>query len=236
MDQDRDGVEFTIETFIKSRTKSCMRDAIAEERGLSVNRGRLLQKINRIKGELSQELKINGDHISADMIYERMPGNVSKQMIRELLYLERGSLSLSEMEESGEQFGDQNMNVGEVFEKELDEDTKQLLDEATARFSKLDVYILMKEFGLLGEDIRKQEMCEFVKSALFRQLLDADLSVRSKNDPVRIAYNKTVKIKKTLASLNGKIELVDLVGSLPGYFQRRWDEIMEEITCQGGRQ
>jgi hypothetical protein len=47
----------------------------------------------------------------------------------------------------------------------MDFDTKEILDEAFKSFSGLDYHILMKEYGMLGEQIRNQEMCDFVEAS-----------------------------------------------------------------------
>ena len=67
---------------------------------------------------------------------------------------------------------------------------------------------------MLGEQIRNQEMCDFLVTSLFQKLLFEDETIRSKADPVKTAYNKKNKIKKALASLNGKVNMSDLIGAI----------------------
>lgn len=72
---------------------------------------------------------------------------------------------------------------------------------------------------MLGEQIRNQEKCDFVVTSLFQKLLIEDKTIRSKADPVKTAYNKKNKIKKALASLNGKVNMSDLIGTIETYVE-----------------
>ena len=109
--------------------------------------------------------------------------------------------------------------ITKEFDSEMDFDTKEILDEAFKSFSGLDYYILMKEYGMFGEQIRNQEMCDFVVTSLFQKLLIEDKTIRSKADPVKTAYNKKNKSKKALASLNGKVNMSDLIGTIETYVE-----------------
>jgi hypothetical protein len=51
------------------------------------------------------------------------------------------------------------------------------------------------------------------------KLLIEDKTIRSKADPVKTAYNKKNKIKKALASLNGKVNMSDLIGTIETYVE-----------------
>lgn len=75
---------------------------------------------------------------------------------------------------------------------------------------------------MFGEQIRNQEMCDFVVTSLFQKLLIEDETIRSKTDPVKTAYNKKNKIKKALASLNGKVNMSDLIGTIETYVEDKW--------------
>ena len=72
---------------------------------------------------------------------------------------------------------------------------------------------------MLGEQIRNQEMCDFLVTSLFQKLLFEDETIRPKADPVKTAYNKKNKIKKALASLNGKVNMSDLIGAIETYVE-----------------
>lgn len=152
--------------------------------------------------------------------------SVSKKLVMELLDLERGTVSIAEMDENGEQIGDGKAGIVTCFDNEMDYDTRKILDETFEQFSNLDIYILMKEFGLFGEEIRKQEMCDFVITTEFQKLLAEDMTIRSKSDPIKTAYNKKIKIKKVLASLAGKISMAELEGTLEAYVEEKWNRIV----------
>lgn len=116
-------------------------------------------------------------------------------------------------------------NYDHIFENDLSENGKTELDKASARMSDLDVYILFKEFGLLGESLRRMEMCDFVITPTFQKLFEEDKMIRSKDDPVKTAYNKKAKIVRILAELNGKVSMSDVQGCLVSYFMKRWEQI-----------
>lgn len=78
---------------------------------------------------------------------------------------------------------------------------------------------------MLGEELRRMEMCDFVITPTFTKLFAEDNMIRSKVDPVRTAYNKKNKIMKVLAELNGRINMEDVEGCLAAYFMKRWEQI-----------
>lgn len=90
--------------------------------------------------------------------------------------------------------------------------------------SGLDYYILLKEYGLLGEEIREQKMDQFVKTETFLRLMDEDNSIKSKENLVKMTYNKKLKIKKILKSINGKMDMSDLEGGLEDYLYMKKQE------------
>lgn len=218
--------EFTLECFIKSRVNGCIRDAIAEDKGLGINRSRILHNIMKAKAKIAAEKGITEDEVRVEDIHNRLKGSVSKKLVMELLELERGTVSIAEMDENGEQIGDGKSGIVTCFDNEMDFDTRKILDETFEQFSNLDIYILMKEFGLFGEEIRKQEMCDFVITTEFQKLLAEDMTIRSKSDPIKTAYNKKIKIKKVLASLAGKINMAELEGTLEAYVEEKWKSIV----------
>lgn len=84
----------------------------------------------------------------------------------------------------------------------------------------------------MGEKIRKQEMCEFVESDLYITLLHRDTTIRASNpNPIKTAYAyKKNKIKKAFASLNGKVNMVDLQNAIEPYFLNRWEAVENNFT------
>lgn len=93
----------------------------------------------------------------------------------ELLDHLNGVAYISELEEQGIQIAGKE----EKQQFELEKETKQILDEIFSNMTSLDYYILIKEYGLLGEEIRKQEMDQFVKTETFFSLMDEDNNIRS---------------------------------------------------------
>ena len=93
---------------------------------------------------------------------------------------------------------------------------------------KLDLYILVKDFGILDEEIRRMEMCDFVITPLFKKFLAEDESIRSKSDPLKTAYNKKSKVMRVLAELNGRISMDDVEGCLTLYIQKLWEQVKTE--------
>lgn len=125
------------------------------------------------------------------------------------------------MEENGEQISSLQSGLVTEFDSEMNYDTKCVLDVAFENFSGLDFYLLMKRYYLLGGEIRNQDMSEFVETPLFKKLFEEDSTIRSKVDPIKTSYNKQKKIEKALTSLNGKVDMSELVGTLEAYIKAR---------------
>jgi len=218
---------YKLESFIKAKLGDIVRHSVAEDQGIGVNRSRQRSMVFKTRSAIANEKQIDEDKVTVDEICKRIDEtnkkknarNVSRKLVMELLGLEKGFVSTSEMEENGEQLGELQSGLKTAYDYEMDSDTMEILDEAFATFSALDYYILMKEFGFYGEAIRNQEMVEFVEGDLFKKLFDLDDTIRSKTDPVKTSYNKKNKIKKALASLNGKVNMTDLVGTIEPYIE-----------------
>ena len=219
--------EYTLASFVKGRIGDVIRNSVSEDQGIGVNRSRQRNYVCRVRSAIANEKQIEEEKITVDEICERINAenkkknarNISKKLVMELLAFEKGFVSTSEMEEKGEQLGQLQSGLVTEFDSEMDFDTKEILDEAFKSLSGLDYYILMKEYGMLGEQIRNQEVCDFVVTSLFQKLLFEDETIRSKADPVKTAYNKKNKIKKALASLNGKVNMSDLIGTIETYVE-----------------
>lgn len=222
------GEIFSLECFIKSRIKGCIRASIAEEQGLTVNRSRQLYTITKIRSVIAFDNQMEEENVSVEMIYQRLEQEAEKQnkrpmtkkLLIELLDHLNGVAYISELEEQGIQIAGKE----EKQQFELEKETKQILDEIFSNMTSLDYYILIKEYGLLGEEIRKQEMDQFVKTETFFRLMDEDNSIRSEQDLVKMVYNKKSKIKKILKSINGKVDMSDLEGGLEDYLYMKKQE------------
>ena len=222
------GEMYSFECFIKSRIKGCIRASIAEEQGLTVNRSRQLYTITKIRSTIAFDNQMEEENVSVEMIYQRLEQEAEKQnkrpmtkkLLIELLDHLNGVGYISELEEQGIQIAGKE----EKQQFELEKETKQILDEIFSNMTSLDYYILIKEYGLLGEEIRKQEMDQFVKTETFFRLMDEDNSIRSEQDLVKMVYNKKSKIKKILKSINGKVDISDLEGGLEDYLYMKKQE------------
>lgn len=222
------GKQFEIKTFIKSRTQYCMRNAIAHSLGIAHDRARTLLRIRSVRETIAKEREISEDKVTAEMLYERMEESVALEEIVDLLGVEKGHLSLDVLPETSN-FSEEQYEIGlEVYGIDLDDTCKAPLDEAMSRLSDLDVYLLMKEFGLLSEKENAMEMCDFVITPTFQKLFDRDETIRSRENPLRTAYNKNAKVMRVLAELNGRLNMCDVEGCLVPYFLKRWKNVLEK--------
>lgn len=128
------------------------------------------------------------------------------------------------MYEKGEQIEFIEGIDASVFGDEIDTETKEKMDLVFSKMSKLDVLILLKAKGVLGEEMCHMEACDFVITPIFMRLFEEDTSIRSRENPVKTVYSKTQKIDKLMAEMNGKINMVDVDGCLVRYFTERLDD------------
>lgn len=220
---------YTFESFLKNKIGDIIRNSVAEDQGIGVNRSRMREYVFKVRASLASERGIDEDRVPVDDICECINSenkkkgarNISRKLVMEVLSLQKGFVSTSEMEENGEQISSLQCGLVTEFDSEMDYDTKCILDVAFENFSGLDFYLLMKRYYLLGGEIRNQEMSEFVETPLFKKLFEEDSTIRSKADPIKTSYNKQKKIEKTLASLNGKVNMSELVGTLEAYIKAR---------------
>ena len=223
MDEEDYGKTFELKTFLKSRTKDCVRDAIADTLGISQYKCRLLLQIREARTRIATEKMISETKVSVEEIRDRIGQDVKISNIVELLDIEKGIISLDEMYEKGEQVEFIEGIDASVFGDEIDTDTKEKMDLVFGKMSKLDVLILLKAKGVLGEEMCHMEACDFVITPIFKRLFDEDTSIRSRENPVKTVYSKTQKIDKLMAEMSGKINMVDVDGCLVRYFAERLD-------------
>ncbi|MCR5546093.1 MAG: hypothetical protein K6F30_06385 [Lachnospiraceae bacterium] len=139
-----------------------------------------------------------------------------------LLEREKRVLSVDGVEENGGQFGKYDEIDSSIYGYCLPDDCQKALDSVFDKMSRLEIYLLMKDCGFLGDDIMEMEMCEFVTTPEFQAFFMEDSSIRSRKDPVKTAYNKKQKLQKMLVTLDGKIIVGDLKGCLEWYL---WGKI-----------
>lgn len=220
---------YTFESFLKNKIGDIIRNSVAEDQGIGVNRSRMREYVFKVRASLASEKETDEDNVTVDEICERIntenqrkgARNISRKLVMELLAFQKGFVSTSEMEENGEQISSLQSGLVTEFDSEMDYDTKCVLDVAFENFSGLDFYLLMKRYYLLGSEIRNQDMSEFVETPLFKKLFEEDNTIRSKVDPIKTSYNKQKKIEKALSSLNGKVNMSELVGTLEAYIKSR---------------
>ena len=95
------GIQYELKTFLKSRTKDCIRDAIAHSLGISQYNCRILLRIRSARYALSKELDIVEEKVPMELIKERMGDDVEIPTIVELINIEKGNISLDAMRENG---------------------------------------------------------------------------------------------------------------------------------------
>ena len=206
------GIQYELKTFLKSRTKDCIRDAIAYSLGISQYNCRILLRIRSARYALSKELDIVEEKVPMELIKERMGDDVEIPTIVELINIEKGNISLDAMRENGtEEESYEQLDVASQGE-ELEAGCKEQLDEIFGKLSQLDILILMKKYGFLSEEICRLEACDFVITPIFQRLFQADTSIRSRENPVKTMYAKSLKVDKVLAEVNGKVNMSDVEG------------------------
>lgn len=217
------GKLFEFKTFLKSRTKECVRDAIADTLGISQYKCRLLLRIRVARTQIAMENMVSEDKVTVDEIRERLGDDTKNEKIVELLEIEKGIVSLDEVREKGEQIDFTEGIEASVLGNEIDSDTKAKMDDVFGKLSKLDVLILLKNKKILGEEMYRMEACDFVITPIFKSLFEEDTSIRSKVNPIKTVYAKTQKIEKVLSEMNGKINMADVDGCLVRYFVEKID-------------
>ena len=147
------------------------------------------------------------------------------EKIRELLVLEKGKESFDRVTEQGvENFtllnglehsqgsywlehsqGSYDIDKA-IFGEILDEDAEEALNSIFGKMSKLEILLLMKKYGLLGHHLQVMELKPFSETEIFKKYFAEDASIKSRKDPVKIAYNKNQKIEKAIEDLKKLVE------------------------------
>ena len=246
------GKRYTISTFIENKAKEAMRDMIIQERNLPVNVIRNLRLINDVVLAVAEEQELDFDEVTAEMVYEKLDGkSISYKMVIALMEVYHGTISIDEMDNPDENLQKNISNYEKENHTELDKDTKKMLDQVFGDFSKLELYILMKEFGFLGDKARKMTAKELSYQDYFVGLAKEDKDGKKNiefgnvkierpgrnknlNEEVfvesvyyvkeKFYSNKVAKIKKRLAGLKDAISMEDVVGCLEDYCIRLWKE------------
>ncbi len=244
--------QYTISTFIDHKAREAMRDMMIAERDLPVNAIRNLRIINDTVLAIAEEEEISLDAVSPLMVYEKLSDrSISYKMVIALMDVYHGVVSIDEMEDNDDRLQDNTMNFEGTVIDEMDQKTRKVLDSVFGDFSKLELYIMMKEFGFLGDEVRSMTAKEISYKDYFvtmaREDKDGDKNIEfgdvhikrpGRNSMVeevlvesvfyvkeKFYNNKVAKIKKKLASLASKVAMNDIAGSLESYCINMWDSI-----------
>lgn len=210
--------QYEIKTFIKSRCKCCIREAVADRLCISQADARKLLKIRQVQEQIARDKEISSDDVDICDIYIILGGSISKQDIIELLHITKGNLSMETMRARGKQIACSVDIETNIFHKGITEEANRVLDAVFSKCSGLDIYVLMHEMGYLNNKTNNMKISEFVKTKTFMELFDEDTTIRSRNNPIRTVNNKRVKMHKLLAGLKGKISVDDIEGGTKDYF------------------
>lgn len=197
-----------------------------------------------------EEQEISCDDVTAEMVHEKMSDkSISYKMVLSLMELYHGNLSVEDMDNSNECLHNNMDNLENKISNEIDGKTKEALDQVFMDFSKMELYIFMKEFGFLGEQIRSMTAKELSYKDYFvsiaREDRDGEKNIEFGNVHIKhpgrntaadeeifvesVYYvkekfynNKVAKIKKKIASLKDKVSMVELEGCLEVYCMKLW--------------
>lgn len=244
--------QYTISAFIEHKAREAMREMLIQERGLPVNVIRNLKLINDNVQAIAEEEEIGRDEVTVDMVYDRLSEkSISYKMVIALMDIYHGNLSIDEMENVEDSLQNNIENAEKKINSEIDIETKSKLDKVFGDFSKLELYILMKEFGFFGDEIRKMTAKELSYQDYFvsmaREDKDGDKNIDFGNVQIKrpgrnsgcdeelfvesVYYvkekfysNKVAKIKRKLATLKDTVSMSDIEGCLEEYCMGLWKE------------
>ncbi len=254
--------QYRISTFITFCCKQAMRRLLCEERCLPVEALKNLKKISEAMLEIHKEQFIAYDHITAEMIYDHIQSKrnsdsrkrISLETIYYLMDLKNGYLSLEEMEDDEEGAGKQFASPGEsVFDsanKALSKEDREALDATIGSLSKLELFILIQQFGLLEQVYCKKTVKELSIDDFFVELVAADKNgakhisckdvviERTKGSKMtpgvyenircvdeKFIQNKIAKIQQVLSKLGGMIAMADTADWICDYCIEKWKEL-----------
>ncbi len=241
---------YTIVTFIDHKSREAMRDLMVEERGLPINAVRNLRLISDAITEIRYEMDLAEEQITAELVFEKLAGKkISYPMVVTLMDLYRGIPSIDGLEEAENRFADCSGDFVEKLVNEISQDTKAAFDEVFLTFSKLELFIFMKEFGYFGEQVRKMTAKEISYQDHFVDMtrLDQDGEKNIEFGDVRVKRpgrnsgesneilvesvhyvkekfysNKFAKVKRKFATLADKVSIDEIRAELKGYCLDLW--------------
>lgn len=197
---------------------------------------------------------ISMNMVTVEQVAEKLKDkSISNKMISDLLGLMSGNIPIDDIPDTDVRLQDNTMNVEDKIVVDMDSSVKKKLDHVFEKFSDLELFILMKEYGFFGEDVRKLTAKELSYKDFFVELARADRSggknIEYGNVKIQrpgrsggiveevlvesVYYvkekfysNKVAKIKKQLLALSHEMDVDDLRGNL---------ENLKNIVCFYGQ-
>lgn len=244
--------KYAIQTFIDHKAHEAMRDLLVQERDLPVNAIRNLRLVTNAIIEIAEETEVTADDVTPEMVAEKLADkSISLKMIMSLMEIYHGNVSIEDMTDSDFRLQDNTMDLENKFVCELEESTEAVLNSVIGKFSKLELFIMMKEFGFFGEKTKSMTAKELSYKdyfvAMAREDKDGDKNIEfgsvhikhpgrntQSDDEILVEEvfyvkekfysNKVAKIKKKLAELAGQISMGEVEGCLEGYCWKKWRE------------
>lgn len=252
---------FEISTFIEQQSKAAYRNFLVEEMGLPVNVVQNMSIVNNAVLELAKEYEVPMNKVPRELVYAKLEHKMlSHRMIDTLIGMQRGNVSLDALDDADKKYLDENAFVETRIKSEINPDTKAALDSVFARFSDLELFILLKEMGFFG----KSMMSITAKEISYKEWF-VDLAKRDKNGLKNVVHgrvevhrpgrnsglvdviiveeaeyvkerfynNKVAKIRKKLLTLSQMIntdEIDDLECCIKEYCLNLWNE--REISTE----
>lgn len=198
----------------------------AEKAGVSYKFYRREKAVEDAAVKASMNLHIPVDMVTAKMLKPYLNIEISEKSINAYLSHLRGTESVDIMLDMGADILDAGMDVEAEAMKDdtMDPETIKTLDELTSKLSKLDVFILLYDYGAFDEYAKRLTAAELSKTKIFKQLLQQDKNVRSA-DGTRIISNKRKKNKEALVEIGKKVSLDDLEGRALEYFLKKYEDM-----------
>lgn len=249
---EKQGKTYEVATYIGILAQNVIKKFIAAEREIPVNAVRNLDAVSDAVIAISMENGISMNMVTVEQVAEKLKDkSISNKMISDLLGLMSGNIPIDDIPDTDVRLQDNTMNVEDKIVVDMDSSVKKKLDHVFEKFSDLELFILMKEYGFFGEDVRKLTAKELSYKDFFVELARADRSggknIEYGNVKIQrpgrsggiveevlvesVYYvkekfysNKVAKIKKQLFALSHEMHVDDLRGNLEKYCMFLWTE------------
>ena len=247
---EKKGKTYEVATYIGILAQNVIKKFIAAEREIPVNAVRNLDVVSDAVIEISMEHGISMNMVTVEQVAEKLKDkSISNKMISDLLGLMSGNIPIDDIPDTDVRLQDNTVNVEDNIVVDMAPGVKKKLDNVFDKFSDLELFILMKEYGFFGDDIRKLTAKELSYKDFFVELARADRSgvknIEFGNVKIQrpgrssgiveevlvesVYYvkekfysNKVAKIKKQLFELSHEMDVDDLKGNLEDYCKELW--------------